>query len=136
MPEITKGYGVNLRLDGEEILIAEKELPDIVEILLEDIVVAEATTYTTSVAIPFNRMYGVYVGTTGLLAGNSVRVAFSDNSPEGIKYSAEFTEALPEDVSQAWYFRDSLGDNNMNIEIENIGTGSATIDLGIKMEPF
>lgn len=135
MPELTKGYGVNLRLDGED-LIAEKELPDSVAINLTGITVVEAGSYSTSVAIPFNRMYGVSVKTTGLTAPQSVRVLFSDNSVLPVKYSAEFTEALSEDVSQAWYFRDTLGENNMNIEIENIGTGSVTIDLDVHMEPF
>lgn len=135
MPEITKGYGVNLRLDGEN-LIAEKELPALVDVSLTGITVAELATYTTSVAIPFNRMYGVFVKTTGLTAGQSARVAFSDNSGGVEKYSAEFTDVLSEDTAQAWYFRDTLGENNMNISVENIGSGSITIDLDIRMEPF
>jgi len=135
MPEITKGYGVNLRLDGEN-LIAEKELPDTMDVSLTGIVVAETETYTTSVAIPFNRMYGVFVKTTGLTAGQSVRVSFSDNSVGIEKYSAEFTDVLFEDTAQAWYFRDTRGENNMNISVENIGSGSVTIDLDIRMEPF
>lgn len=135
MPEITKGYGVNLRLDGEN-LIAEKELPDTMDVSLTGIVVAETETYTTSVAIPFNRMYGVFVKTTGLTAGQSVRVSFSDNSVGIEKYSAEFTDVLFEDTAQAWYFRDTIGENNMNISVENIGSGSVTIDLDIRMEPF
>lgn len=135
MPEITKGYGVNLRLDGEN-LIAEKELPDTMDVSLTGIVVAETETYTTSVAIPFNRMYGVFVKTTGLTAGQSARVSFSDNAGGVEKYSAEFTDALSEDTAQAWYFRDTLGENNMNISVENIGSGSITIDLDIRMEPF
>ena len=135
MPEITKGYGVNLRLDGEN-LIAEKELPDSLDVSLTGITVAESATYSTSAAIPFNRMYGVFVKTSGLTAGQSVRVSFSDNSGGVEKYSAEFTDVLFEDTAQAWYFRDSLGENNMNISVENIGSGSVTIGLEIRMEPF
>lgn len=136
MPEITPGYGVNLRLDGEN-LIAEKELPDKIEITLEDVTISESGEYDTSVIIPYNRCYGVFVGTSGLLEPQSVMVEFSDNSPNGnLKYSAEFTDELPEDTSQAWYYRDSMQENNMNIHIENTGTGSVTVTLNIVMEPF
>ena len=136
MPEITPGYGVNLRLDGEN-LIAEKNLPARVDVSLANVTIAEGATHSVSESIPYNRLYGVSVKTTGLASGQSVSVSFTDNSVSGnLKYSAEFTSELDEDISQAWYYRDSMGENNMNISIENTGVGSVTIELDIIMEPF
>lgn len=111
--------------------------PDVFEeeIVVDPIAVSGVETF--SIEIPYNRLYGVYVGVAGLLTDQSVKVEFLGNdSPEEIQYVADFTEELTEDTAQAWRYRDSLAENLLRVRLTNLGLSELNITLTIRAEPF
>ena len=112
------------------------ELPDEFTHNIVGVNVGAGLTVSTTVAIPYNRLYGVYVGLMGLAEGSTVTVRFLGNDSGDIQYISEFTDVLSEDVAQAWRYRDRLSENLLRIEFENTGATAVTFDFEIVAEPF
>ena len=88
-------------------------------------------------SVPTKRLYGVYVGISGLTETDTVTIEFfGDDGYTDLQYVADFTFELDEDTAQAWRYRTRTATNEIKIRATNTGPQSVTITLTIRAEPF
>ena len=118
-------------------------LPDQMSIRTTSTDVAPGSTVMLYETIPADRVYGVSVTPVtppGTNDNMTVRFWGDENAPNDFTkmlYSSTFTNALPADTSQAWFYRDTKKTKKLRISITNNGGSTLTgVQIDIVAEPF
>jgi hypothetical protein len=118
-------------------------IPAMMVLTTQSVTVTPGQTLYWEETVTSNRMYGVSVASsTGSFPTNTnLQLQMFGNDTGGtnytnLMYSNNFTDVLPSDTTQGWYYRDMAATGMMRLSLTNNGASSITCSFIITTEPF